>query len=215
MKPQLITGVPLQEKGSFHDTESIRVAKDFEDIVDLYKTLKDRLLSVNYWNYYASGVGADFKLHDKNGNLKKRLPEKGDFIRIDIPGPGNFEARGFDWVEITDMYENLSANDEILEQLLIECKPSGIPGKINTHTAHFYTGDASSTFIVSRGKDFIKAGIYGRNETPNMDAQIADKARNLAIALGGMVGISKIQWKILTDGLVEFRSWWYIDFEII
>lgn len=40
-----------------------------------------------------------------------------------------------------------------------------------------------------------------------MDAQIADKARNLAIALGGMVGISKIQWKILTDGLVEFRSW--------
>ncbi|MEN4761644.1 hypothetical protein ABEG63_15000 [Chryseobacterium sp. C39-AII1] len=57
MKPQLITEVPLQEKGSFHDTESIRLAKDFEDIVDLYKTLKDRLLSVNYWNYYASGVG--------------------------------------------------------------------------------------------------------------------------------------------------------------
>lgn len=78
---------------------------------------------------------------------------------------------------------------------------------VNAYTAHFYTGDASSTFIISRGKDFIKAGIYGRNETPNMDAQIADKARNLAIALGGMVGISKIQWKILTDGLVEFRSW--------
>lgn len=204
MKPQIITGVPNHEKGSFHDTESIRFSRDFEDTIDLYKTLKDRLLSVNYWNYYDNGVGADFKLHDKDGNLKKRLPEKGDCIRIDIPGPGNFEARGFDWVRITNLDEIYSVNDEVLEMLLMECRPSTVPGKVNLHTAHFYTEDASSTFMISRGKDFIKIGIYGRNETPNMDAQIADKARNLAIALGGMVGISKIQWKILTDALVKF-----------
>ncbi|WP_054509511.1 hypothetical protein [Chryseobacterium sp. ERMR1:04] len=204
MKPKLITGVPTHEKGSFHDTESYRLSKEYQETVNQYKSLKNRLLSVNYWNYFTDGVGADFKLHDKEGNLKKGLPEIGDFIRIDIPGPGNFEARGFDWVQITDMYEKEFENDEILEQLLLECRPSALPGKINAHIAHFYTSDATSTFIISRGKDFIKIGIYGRNETPNMDAQIADKARNLTIALGGMVGISKIQWKILVDALVEF-----------
>ena len=204
MKPKLIAGVPTHEKGSFHDTESVRLSRDDQGLIDQYKTLKDRLLSVNYWNYYANGVGADFKLHDQDGNLKKRLPEIGDFIRIDIPGPGNFEARGFDWVEITDMQEKQADNDEVLDYLLMECRPSIIPGKTEAHIAHFYTADASSTFIISRRKDFIQVGIYGRNETPNMDAQIVDKARNVAIALGGMVGLSKIQWKILADALVEF-----------
>lgn len=204
MNSKQIKGVPDQVKGSFHDTENVRITEDFENTIDNYRILKDRLLSVNYWSYYAKGVGADFKLHDQNGILKKRLPEKGDFIRIDIPGPGNFEARGFDWVQITDMYEQQFINCEILEMLLIECRPSAIPGKANSHTAHFYTADATSTFILIRGEDFVKLGIYGRNETPNMDANIADKARNLAIAVGGMAGISKIQWKILIESLIGF-----------
>lgn len=203
MTPKQLRGVPEQEKGSFHDTESIRMTKESENTMDNFRKLKDLVLSVNYWNYYAEGVGADFKLHDQHGNLKKRLPEKGDFIRIDIPGPGNFEARGYDWVEITNMYEQQFMNSDIIEMLLIECRPSPVPGSENTHTAHFYTADATSTFKISRGNDFVKLGVYGRNETPNMDANIADKARNLAIAVGGMVGISKIQWKILAEALIS------------
>jgi hypothetical protein len=204
MKPKLITGVPEQQKGSFHDTESIRTTKENESTIDNYKVLKDRLMSVNYWNYYAKGIGADFKLHDAEGNLKMRLPEKDDFIRIDIPGPGNFEARGFDWVRITNIHEKQFDDGDISEFLLLECKPSTIPGKTNTHTAHFYTEEATSTIIITRGLNFIKLGVYGRNESPNMDANIADQARNLAIALGGMVGISKIQWKAFADALIEF-----------
>jgi hypothetical protein len=204
MKPKLITGVPEQEKGSFHDTESVRMSKEHENTVENYKILKDRLMSVNYWNYYAKGVGADFKLHDKDGKLKKRLPERNDFIRIDIPGPGNFEARGFDWVLITDLHERQIDDGDILEFSLLECRPSAIPGSAHGHTAHFYKAEATSTIIVSRGSDFVKLGVYGRNESPNMDANIADKARNLAIALGGMVGISKIQWKAFADMLIDF-----------
>ena len=204
MKPKLIEGLPLQEKGSFHDTESVRICEDHENTIEYYKILKDRILSINYWNYYAKGVGADFKLHDKDGNLKKRLPEKGDFIRIDISGPGNFEARGFDWVKITEFYERQFFDNDTLDLLLMEFKPSVVPGKSSSHTAHFYSADATSTVIISRGKDFIKLGVYGRNELPNMDASIADKARNLAVALGGMVGISKIQWKAFTDALIDF-----------
>lgn len=204
MKAKLITGVPEHEKGSFHDTESIRLIEDHENTIDHYKTLKDRLLSVNYWNYYANGVGADFKLHDKEGNLKKRIPEKGDFIRIDIPGPATLKPEDTIGYRLQICMKSTLMTEKCWS---FYSWNAGLPlylAKLNTHTAHFYTAEASSTFIISREKDCIKLGIYGRNETPNLDAQIADKARNLAIALGGMVGISKIQWKILTDTLVEF-----------
>ncbi|WBX97827.1 hypothetical protein [Chryseobacterium gambrini] len=204
MKPKYITKVPDQQKGSFHDTESVRTSKKDENTSDNFKILKDRLLSVNYWNYYAHGIVADFKLHDAEGNLKKSLPEKGDFIRIDIPGPGNFEARGFDWVQITDIYDGQSEEADILEMFLIECRPSQVPGKATSNTAHFYTSEATSSFAIFRGVDFIKFGIYGRNESPNMEVNLADKARNLSIALGGMVGLSKIHWKVLAETFVEF-----------
>ncbi|MCY0969213.1 hypothetical protein [Chryseobacterium wangxinyae] len=204
LKPKEIPNVPVQEKGSFHDTESVKFF-DHQDLARTnYQILKDRFLSVNYWDYYSKSKGAEFKLHTKEGILKKRLPEIGDFIRIDIPGPGNFEARGYDWVEITDLYSEEFINGETLESYVMVCRPSGVPGKDDTHTAHFYGSDATSTFIISRGEDFIKFGVYGRNESPNLDANIADKARNLMIALGGMVGLSKIQWQILTDSLVDF-----------
>lgn len=34
MKPKLIAGVPTHEKGSFHDTESVRFSQDDQDIID-------------------------------------------------------------------------------------------------------------------------------------------------------------------------------------
>lgn len=204
MKPKEIPSVPLQEKGSFHDTESIRYFESYDLAYENFQILKDRFLSINYWDYYSKAAGADFKLHTKEGILKKRLPETGDFIRIDIPGPGNFEARGYDWVEIKNLYSEEFTNGKTLEFYLMECRPSGIPGKEEKHTAHFYTNEATSTFIISRGEDFIKFAVYGRNESPNLDANMADKARNLVIALGGMVGLSKIQWQSLTDGLLNF-----------
>lgn len=204
MKPKLIPGVPKHIKGSFHDTENTRFFQDAESAFESFKVLKDRFLTINYWLDYADDLGADFKLYDKQGNLKKTLPEIGDFIRIDIPGPGSREGEGFDWVEIIDFQHNQSENNEILEQLLLKAQPSVKPGKSNKKIAHFYHAEASSTFIISRGIDYIKFGIYGRNESPNFDAELLDTLRNFWIAFGGMFGLSKIQWKHLVDKLVDF-----------
>jgi hypothetical protein len=50
---------------------------------------------------------------------------KGDFIRIDIPGPGTLEA-SFDWVKITDISDQHAKEDEF-ENISINCCPSKEP----------------------------------------------------------------------------------------
>lgn len=72
---------------------------------------------------------------------------QGDYICIDIPGPGNIEAKGYDWVQ---------------------CAPSIDPTQPgHTNIAHFYSEAATSTFMISGTEKCIYACIYGRNERPN------------------------------------------------
>ncbi|AZA54670.1 hypothetical protein [Chryseobacterium sp. G0201] len=204
MKPKQIPGVPLQKKGGFHDTESIKQYSDQEKTIEEYAVLKERFLSVNQWKSYCGDSFADFRLHDSFGNYVERLPQVGDFIRIDIPGPGGFEAKGCDWVKIIEI-SNQYLNKDELENLLIICIPSTIPkNEKSHHIAHFYSPEGTSIFIISRSRNHIKAAIYGRNESPNWNANFLDKIRNFSVAVGGMVGISKIQWKRLSDQFLDF-----------
>jgi hypothetical protein len=50
----------------------------------------------------------------------------------------------------------------------------------------------------------LKAAVYGRNETPNFNANGLDILRNIMVAAGGIMGIAKIEWKQLTDGFLDF-----------
>ncbi|WP_034711292.1 hypothetical protein [Chryseobacterium soli] len=204
MKPKHIPGIPEQEKGGFHDTESRKICNDTEAAIQKFAVLKRRFLSVHQWKKYCGKGFADFRLYDGSGKAVERNPQPGDFIRIDIPGPGNVEAKGFDWVEITEIDDQTLTGTKS-ESLMITCRPSKIPGKnTNSHIAHFYTSEATSTFIISRNGNTIQAGIYGRNESPNFNASFFDIIRNSLIAAGGMIGFSKIQWKKLTDGFLDF-----------
>lgn len=204
MKPKQITGIPLQKKGGFHDTESQKQYIDSEKKIAQYAILKERFLSVNQWKSYCGEGFADFRLYDSLGNYVERLPKVGDFIRIDIPGPGGFEAKGYDWVEIIEISENYINKNEI-ENLLIICRPSTMPGnKKSNHIFHFYSDEATSSFMISRTENSIKAAVYGRNESPNWNANFFDKIRNFLIAVGGMFGVSKIQWKRLSDQFLDF-----------
>lgn len=204
MKVKEIPGIPQQKKGGFHNTESIKEFDNPEMTAEQFAILKSRLYAVNQWKDFCGEGFADFQLYDVSGNYVDRIPVKGDFIRIDIPGPGMREAEGFDWVRIIDISNQHTKEDEF-ENISITCIPSKEPGNSSKrYTAHFYSSDASSTFMISRGNNYIKAAVYGRNETANLNAGFLDKIRNLIIALGGMMGISKIQWKRLTDALLNF-----------
>ncbi|AKK74133.1 hypothetical protein OK18_17330 [Chryseobacterium gallinarum] len=202
MKPKSIKGVPRQISGGFHDTES---EKQFApELLPLkFEILKRRFFMINHWQSYCGSAFAAFKLYDSNAGPVDRDPQKGDFIRIDIPGPGEPEARGYDWVEILEI---CYYQDSFSETIMIICKPSRDPkNKKSSHIAHFYSSKATSTFMISKTSSHLKTAVYGRNESPNFKAKFIDVIRNLLVAAGGIMGIAKIQWKVLTDGFLDFE----------
>lgn len=200
MKPKNIPGVPQHFKGSFHDTESFVEVRNSKELDLKFDALKQRFFSINHWRKYCNESSADFTLCNSSGIIVERLPQIGDYIRIDIPGPGGKEGRSYDWVQIVLIDTNIP------DRLMIQCRPSKNPVKENSRKiAHFYSNAATSTFVISKQGNILKAGIYGRNEYPNLKSGFLDCIRNIAIAVGGMLGFSKIQWKCLTDGLVDFK----------
>ncbi|MFP3834577.1 hypothetical protein [Chryseobacterium sp. SIMBA_028] len=169
MKAKEIRGVPSQKKGGFHNTESVKEFDNSEMAVQQFAVLKNRFFCVNEWKGYCGDHFADFKLYDSSGNYVDRAPVRGDFIRIDTPGPGSLEA-GFDWVRITNISNDYTKEDEF-ENISMTCHPAKEPGKsYKKYIAHFYSSGATSTFMISRGSNYIKAAVYGRNETANIEA---------------------------------------------
>lgn len=206
MKPKNIPGVPQQIKGSFHDTESKIEIKKTEDADFKFETLKERLMDINNWKAYCSESNTDFKLCDSLGHVVYRIPQIGDYIKIDIPGPGEKAGKSFDWVQIVII------DVEVKNRVMIQCRPSRCPQKESSRKiAHFYSSLATSTFIISREKNYLQVGIYGRNECPNLKSGLVDGFRNILVAIGGMLGFSKIQWKCLADGMVNFNKFNSID----
>lgn len=200
MKAKQIPGVPMQKSGGFHDTENTKQYKDIE-IDAQFEILKKRFFSINEWKVYCGKASSEFKHFSESGQPIDRIPQRGDFIRIGIPGPGTVEAGGYDWVEIVNI-----AHRQIddYESYLISCRPSKDPTKPKGHIAHFYSRSATSNIMIAKESNILKVGVYGRNEKPNFNAVFMDIIRNFMIAAGGMIGIAKIQWKLLTKGLLDF-----------
>ncbi|MDQ0595105.1 hypothetical protein QFZ37_003474 [Chryseobacterium ginsenosidimutans] len=201
MKPKQIPGVPIHKKGGFHDTES---TKQYNALVinTKFNILKERFFTINKWKDYCGSASADFKHFDSSGQWVERIPKKGDFIRIGIPGPGTKEAEGYDWVEIVNISHRDTDNSE---SFLMMCRPSKVPNRLKGYIAHFYSSAATSNIMIVREGDSLKVGIYGRNERPNFNTGFIDKIRNFFISLGGMFGFGKMQWKLLADGLLNFE----------
>ena len=203
MKAKQIPGVPVQKKGAFHDNESKRSFEYAELVANHFEILKDRFFSINRWKEYGGDLSADFRLFDCVGSYVDRMPRKGDYIRIDIPGPGDIKAKGYDWVEVMKIDDRCYGDE--LERYLLVCRPSAVPQSNEEHIAHFYARESSSSFIISRGIDYIKAGIYGRNEVPNISRTgFFGRIRNLLVSIGGFFQLTKIQWKSLADGFLDF-----------
>ncbi|KQT35700.1 hypothetical protein ASG22_01385 [Chryseobacterium sp. Leaf405] len=201
MKPKQIPGIPMQKKGGFHDTESIQQFNVLE-IHSKFDVLKERFFSINKWKEYCGNASAEFKHFDATGQFVDRIPVKGDLIRIGIPGPGTKEADGYDWVEIINISHK---NTDTYESFLMMCRPCKAPHTLKGYIAHFYSPAATSNLMIVKEGDTLKVGIYGRNERPNFNAGFLDKIRNFFIAFGGMFGFGKMQWKMLTEGLLNFK----------
>lgn len=203
MKPKEIPFVPLHEKGGFHDTES-RVEISSDLVEEKFQILKSRLLNVNSWQEISAIGASEFKLYSMEGMPVNRAPRIGDKIRIDVPGPGGTKSKGYDWVDIIDYQEfEIKENNEFC--ILITSRPASPPEqKKENYVAHFYGQDATSTTMITKGENYLIASVHGRNEIPNTrKANWLDTIRNFFFASGGIMGVGKIQWKLLTEGLLK------------
>jgi hypothetical protein len=189
--------VPEHHEGFQTNTESSVELNSEADAKRLFEKVKQRLLQINNWQQYAGNATADFQLTDKKGNPVNRIPQTGDHIKIDIPGPGTKTGEGHDWVQI----EAIEQNDNFIG---IRVRPASNPENKEEVVAHFFSEETTSSFIVKREAKKITAGVYGRNEKPNTKSEtLADKIRNATVATGAVSGLSKLQWKSLVNGLVN------------
>ncbi len=195
--PGLYTGKELEAEASV-DFENDNDAKLF------YDTAKRRLLNVNNWHKVAGIISAQFRVFDNNGNESVVDIQKDDYIRVDIPGPGTKDGDGYDWVHVEELKE---INEGNVQSIGFRVRPHANPLGDKGATAHFYSDESTSCFIILREDAKVGAMIIDRNIKPNDEAEsVTDKIRHSAIGMMAINGFSKLQWKHLAEGLVERKK---------
>ncbi|HUC81241.1 MAG TPA: hypothetical protein VMR70_10015 [Flavisolibacter sp.] len=199
MEPEKI--IPEHESGVDVNVEDRVTLSSEREARDFFGVVKSRLLQVNRWKEWAGALSASFQLTNERGEEIEGHPQQGYYFRINIPAPGIVSGEGYDWVRIEEVKEETEAD---CEYVAIRVRPAPSPANENKDVAHFYTDEATSNFIVRRDGASVTAGVYGRNEKPNVKADtIIDKIRNVFVGTGGVSGFSKLQWKALVSGLLE------------
>lgn len=196
--------IPEQQTGKAIDAVSSVKLGNEEMAKEFFKIVKNRLQDVNSWREIAGNLSASFQLVDNDGIDIQRNARKGDYFKIDIPGPGNKTGEGYDWVQIEDI-QSISLPD--MEHFGFRVRPTDNPQSNRQDIAHFYSRESTSTFTVTRKGNKVTAGIYDRNTKPNKDANFTtDKIRDAVVGTAGVISLSRIQWKNLTDGLLNIEQ---------
>jgi len=204
MANQNSQAIPPQEEGKQVDiVETIKASND-EEARLIFRQARQRLFDVSNWSQISEGISALFLLTDQYGKEKQGMPARGDYFRIDIPGPGALAGEGYDWVRV-EMIDDNPAPENKTEWTIIKVRPSENPAT-KEGVAHFFDEEATSSFIVKREDDLITAEVHGRNEKPNISAEeLPDKIRNTVVGIGALAGFAKIQWRNLAKGLLNIR----------
>lgn len=191
--------VPAQESGS--EMNAVQEARfdTAEEATAFYEVAKQRLLDVNKWDEVAKLPSSTFILCDETGHRTTRKVQLGDYLKIDIPGPGTSTGDGYDWVQVEFIEEQHQGGADIMS---FRVRPTDNPLSPEQAIAHFFDDAATSTFQVKKLANVVTAEVHGRNETPNTHTDhIMDNVRNTMVGLGAKVGASYPQWKGLVAGI--------------
>jgi len=194
--------IPAQHTGKSLDIKDSRTFDSESDSKFFYQEAKNRLLQINKWYEIANLPVASFEHLDSFGEHSMETPQEGDFIKIDIPGPGLNTTGGYDYVQIEQIDESSDASQDLITLTL---RPSSLPNLEDDHeTKHFFKNMASSSIQVKRDGKTVEANYFGRNEVINLELDsLLDKLRNLFVALGAKLGASSSQWKALISGILH------------
>lgn len=191
--------IPPQRIGTRMDAVEEQKTRSAEEALALFHKASDRLLAVNQWGELA-GL-SDFQLIDAQGIRAERKAQNGDFIRIDIPGPGSNAGAGYDWVRIIQILEH---EDPLSRSLTMMVRPSAHPLSAKAEIAHFLKVDATSTFVIRMEGLSVFAEEHGRNELPNInEGSFYDKGRNFMVGMVAKLGLAYPQWKNLVKALLK------------
>ncbi len=197
--------VPLQHEGAKKDIEHVVTTQDINDARILFDLARNRLLDINHWDELCGRASATFRLTDQEGNEINRRAEKGDYLKLDIPGPGSAEGKGSDWVYI-EALEEIIDPDGMKESIAIRVRPTSHPKEKGENVAHFLKEESTNSIVVIRQGTEVKAVVYARNEVPNTStSNVLDKVRNAVVAMTAILGFSNIQWKDLLKGLLSTK----------
>ena len=193
--------IPEQYTGEDIETTSTVSFKNRTEALSFYQVARSRLLNVNEWHSVAGFISGRFYVVNRSGEMLNRPVEKDDFLKIDIPGPGSSEGNGFDWVHVEELKEITTVH---LQSIGFRVRPTHNPGGAKDKTAHFYSNEATSTFIVTQKDHEVTVQIFDLNLTANSEAgTVTDKIRNVAVGVGAIGLFSKVQWKNLADGILK------------
>lgn len=194
--------IPEQHVGKKLDYSRILICSNEYTADEAFEVIKRKIEDVNQWHKVADSPSAIFQNMDSQNNTIQRELKEGDYIRIDIPGPGLPSADGFDWVQVDRIISQESA---LSKQFILTLRPCPDPTHKGSDTAHFFKDLATSSFSAERTGKNILVRYAGRNEVINTENDaIADNFRNFLIGLAAKLGASYPQWKALVDGLVSF-----------
>jgi hypothetical protein len=166
MNPLSQSIVPENIQGKPSDMEHSITPESREEAVHVFSIAAQRMLDVNSWHRIGSSVSAKFDLTDFERKTLERPAVQGDFIRIDILGPGSSAGDGYDWVCIEALEDNRNPNAEV-ESLAMRVRPCRERGMDTKEVAHFFAGEATSTFIVERRENKLTSFCHGRNQELN------------------------------------------------
>jgi len=191
--------LPDQIEGTQLDVSEVRTFSSLTQAQQCFNIAAKKLLDVNNWGKI-SGL-SDFQLHDQTGSPLFRLAREGDFIRINIPGPGPRSGDGFDWVIVEKIQHE---NDGDVDFILMQVRPSINPTRDEKTIAHFLNSKATSSFIIRRNRIKVHAEEHARNEKANIaEGGFMDKGRNLIVGLAAKLGLSYPQWKLLVKSFLD------------
>lgn len=201
MKKDFTGIVPTQHTGEEIEAEASVEFDEENEAEKFYLIAKERLLNVNNWHKLAGIISASFQLTDTSCKEIDRQVQKGDYLKIDIPGPGSKEGDGYDWACIEELKEVSETN---IQSIGFRVRPAKNPSGEKNETAHFYSDESTSNFIVTREGKKITALIIDRNIKPNVHAQsLTDKIRDTAVGMSAIGMFSKIQWQNLAKGIIK------------
>lgn len=191
---------PTQHSGQSSFTYSHINCRNSSHAKECFRIAAERLVNVNRWNEYAGKAAASFQLFDAVGNAINRPVQKSDYLRINIPGPGNPDEGG-DWVQVQQMGERSTDEQQLI---FIIAKVCANPLTSTSGPTHFFDQPATSTFLIFRKHLTIMAAVIGRNEHSNQKSRhILTRIRNWFVYIGAQLGLANLQWKALTHGLLH------------